>query len=118
MVRHGRIDLIGRAQRAAHGRARHLIAEIEAVRAHHLRECRLRHFVPVVCGTSRTTGRYRIMAPRTTQAPHSFSHMLTSLGVLTARPIAFVIFGVFIAAWIVFDHESLKWHELATLATW
>jgi low affinity Fe/Cu permease len=61
---------------------------------------------------SRAARRYRNMAPR------SLAHALTSLGVLTARPIAFVIFGVFVVAWVIFDRESLNWHGIATLATW
>jgi low affinity Fe/Cu permease len=45
-------------------------------------------------------------------------HLLTELGVLTARPIAFVIFLLYLAAWVLFDRESLNWHSIATLATW
>jgi low affinity Fe/Cu permease len=47
-----------------------------------------------------------------------FRHALTQLGVLTARPAAFVIFLAYAAAWATFDVESLNWHSLATLATW
>jgi low affinity Fe/Cu permease len=47
-----------------------------------------------------------------------FRRALTQLGVLTARPAAFVIFLVYAAAWAVFDIQSLNWHSLATLATW
>lgn len=45
-------------------------------------------------------------------------HLLTQLGVLTARPIAFVIFLLYAGAWAYFDTESLNWHSVATLATW
>jgi len=45
-------------------------------------------------------------------------HMLTELGVLTARPIAFIIFALYAAAWVCFDSRSLNWHSIATLATW
>jgi low affinity Fe/Cu permease len=47
-----------------------------------------------------------------------FRHGLTQLGVLTARPAAFVIFLAYAAAWAAFDIQSLNWHSLATLATW
>lgn len=43
---------------------------------------------------------------------------LTQLGVLTARPTAFVIVGVYAAAWWIFDRHSMDMHGLATLATW
>ncbi|MGY3607691.1 MULTISPECIES: low affinity iron permease family protein [unclassified Bradyrhizobium] len=42
---------------------------------------------------------------------------LTNLGVLTARPIAFAIFGLYVIAWITFG-TALEWHSIATLATW
>jgi low affinity Fe/Cu permease len=45
-------------------------------------------------------------------------HLLTQIGVLTARPIAFVIFLLYAVAWACFDRESLNWHSIATLATW
>jgi low affinity Fe/Cu permease len=51
-------------------------------------------------------------------APQPIGRALTALGVLTARPIAFLIFGAFAAAWIVFSPDSLHWHGIATLATW
>jgi low affinity Fe/Cu permease len=47
-----------------------------------------------------------------------FRHALTQLGVLTARPAAFVLFFAYAVAWAVFDIESLNWHSVATLATW
>ena len=47
-----------------------------------------------------------------------FRHALTQLGVLTARPAAFVIFLAYAAAWAILDADSLNWHSLATLATW
>jgi low affinity Fe/Cu permease len=47
-----------------------------------------------------------------------FRRALTQLGVLTARPAAFVVFLAYAAAWTAFDIESLNWHSLATLATW
>lgn len=45
-------------------------------------------------------------------------HLLTQLGVLTARPIAFVIFLAYAGTWAYFDKDSLNWHSIATLATW
>jgi low affinity Fe/Cu permease len=42
---------------------------------------------------------------------------LTNIGVLTARPVAFVIFGLYVVAWITFG-SGLEWHSIATLATW
>jgi low affinity Fe/Cu permease len=42
---------------------------------------------------------------------------LTNLGVLTARPIAFAIFGLYVIAWITFG-SGLEWHSIATVATW
>jgi len=47
-----------------------------------------------------------------------FRHLLTELGVLTARPIAFVVFFIYAAAWVILDRKSLNWHSAATLATW
>lgn len=44
--------------------------------------------------------------------------VLTQLGVLMARPVAFVIFAVFVLVWVVFDHRSFDWHAGATVATW
>ena len=42
---------------------------------------------------------------------------LTQIGVLTARPAAFVVFGLYAVAWIAFGN-GLEWHSIATLATW
>ncbi|MCA1361276.1 low affinity iron permease family protein [Bradyrhizobium sp. IC3069] len=42
---------------------------------------------------------------------------LTNIGVLTARPAAFVVFLAYAALWIVLGN-GLEWHSLATLATW
>jgi low affinity Fe/Cu permease len=49
---------------------------------------------------------------------HPIRRALTRLGVLTARPAAFVIVGIYTAAWIVFDRASFDMHAVATLATW
>ncbi|WP_347336550.1 MULTISPECIES: low affinity iron permease family protein [Bradyrhizobium] len=42
---------------------------------------------------------------------------LTNIGVLAARPAAFVVFLVYAALWMAFG-KSLEWHSLATLVTW
>jgi len=47
-----------------------------------------------------------------------FRHLLTRLGVLTARPIAFVVFAAYAAAWLAFAEKFPDWHSVATLATW
>jgi len=43
---------------------------------------------------------------------------LTSLGVATARPSAFLILAGYVAAWIAFSPHSVDWHAVATIATW
>jgi hypothetical protein len=47
----------------------------------------------------------------------NFRHWLTQLGVLTARPAAFVIFALYAVAWITIGN-GFEWHSLGTLATW
>ena len=43
---------------------------------------------------------------------------LTNLGVVTARPIAFVALGAYVVAWLVFDRESFDMHGGAALGAW
>jgi low affinity Fe/Cu permease len=43
---------------------------------------------------------------------------LTTLGVWTSTPWAFLIFILFTIVWIVVERETLDWHGIATLATW
>jgi low affinity Fe/Cu permease len=43
---------------------------------------------------------------------------LTSLGVLAAHPVAFLIVAMYAVAWFVLDHQNLGWHGVAVLATW
>lgn len=43
---------------------------------------------------------------------------LTSLGVLTARPVAFVALALYVVAWVVFDRASLDMHGGAALGAW
>lgn len=46
-----------------------------------------------------------------------FRASLTNIGVLAAHPSAFVVFLIYGALWIIFG-DGLRWHSLATLATW
>jgi low affinity Fe/Cu permease len=50
--------------------------------------------------------------------PPVLLRLLTSLGVLTARPVAFHMVLLYGVLWFVFDHETLNWNGIATLATW
>jgi low affinity Fe/Cu permease len=43
---------------------------------------------------------------------------MTSFGVLTARPIAFLFVAVYGALWYIFSPETLEWHAVVALATW
>jgi low affinity Fe/Cu permease len=43
---------------------------------------------------------------------------LTALGVLTARPLAFLAVSAYGLVWVVFDHGHFGFHEAAVLATW
>jgi len=43
---------------------------------------------------------------------------LTELGVVTARPIAFLGLAVYLAAWLVFDPGSFDMHGGAALGAW
>ena len=43
---------------------------------------------------------------------------LTELGVVTARPIAFIALGLYVVAWLVFDRESFDMHGGAALGAW
>ena len=45
-------------------------------------------------------------------------HLLTSLGVYTASPFAFLVLVVYGALWYAFKPETFEWHAVATLATW
>jgi len=37
---------------------------------------------------------------------------------MSARPIAFVVFLAYAAAWMIFSESFPDWHSIATLATW
>lgn len=43
---------------------------------------------------------------------------LTRMGVLMARPLAFLIVLIYLAGWAIFEPDTLDWHAYATLATW
>jgi low affinity Fe/Cu permease len=51
-------------------------------------------------------------------AGHPVRKGLTELGVMTGQPVAFVVVGVYTAAWLLFDRKSFDAHGLATLVTW
>ncbi|WP_348642712.1 low affinity iron permease family protein [Mesorhizobium sp. B2-4-15] len=51
-------------------------------------------------------------------AVHPVREILTTTGTLTAKPWAFLILIGYTVAWIVFEHETLDWHGVATLVTW
>jgi low affinity Fe/Cu permease len=43
---------------------------------------------------------------------------LTQIGVAASHPLAFVIVALYVAVWLVLDHQSFGWHGAATVATW
>ena len=43
---------------------------------------------------------------------------LTTLGVLAAHPVAFLIVATYALFWFVFDRQNFGWHGFAVLATW
>ncbi|TAL30228.1 MAG: hypothetical protein EPN98_18015 [Phenylobacterium sp.] len=47
-----------------------------------------------------------------------FRRALTELGVVTARPIAFVAVSLYVVAWLVFDPGSFDMHGGAALGAW
>ena len=51
-------------------------------------------------------------------APQWIREALTNIGVFTARPAAFLIVAAYVAAWVVFEPETMDWHGAATVATW
>lgn len=51
-------------------------------------------------------------------AVQPFRHFITTLGVMTARPWAFSIVGIYCVGWWIFDRQSFDWHGVATVATW
>ena len=49
---------------------------------------------------------------------HRILSWLTVIGVSASHPLAFVVVAVYVALWLVFDPQSLKWQSVATVATW
>ena len=49
---------------------------------------------------------------------HVLRHWLTVIGVSTSHPLAFLIVGVYVGLWLIFDPESFNWQGIATVATW
>lgn len=45
-------------------------------------------------------------------------HLLTQFGMLTSRPLAFVIVAVYGVLWCLLSPESFGWHGFAVMATW
>jgi low affinity Fe/Cu permease len=43
---------------------------------------------------------------------------LTAIGASTSHPLAFLVVGVYVALWLIFDAGSFDWHSIATVATW
>lgn len=43
---------------------------------------------------------------------------LTSVGVATSHPLAFVAVAAFVAVWLIVDPRSFNWESAATVATW
>jgi low affinity Fe/Cu permease len=43
---------------------------------------------------------------------------LTTLGVLTAHPLAFGIVGAYAVLWLIFQPHTFDWHAIAVLSTW
>jgi low affinity Fe/Cu permease len=48
----------------------------------------------------------------------TYRSWLTRLGVSTSHPLAFVVVGIYVGAWIIFDPTSFGWQGAATVATW
>jgi low affinity Fe/Cu permease len=51
-------------------------------------------------------------------AIQAIRHGLTTLGVWTSQPWAFLTVPIYGALWFIFDRESFNWHGVALLATW
>jgi low affinity Fe/Cu permease len=49
---------------------------------------------------------------------YSGRHLLTRFGVFTSHPLSFVVVGVYVAIWLVFNPKTFDWQALATVATW
>src|SRR6185312_14896857 len=60
---------------------------------------------------------YATLVQRDWKMAH-FTSALTWLGVLMARPAAFVFLVCYVAALLALSPESFDWHAVATVATW
>ncbi len=49
---------------------------------------------------------------------HRFRQILTTLGVSTSHPAAFVVVFIYVGAWLAVSPASFDWHAVATVATW
>jgi low affinity Fe/Cu permease len=45
-------------------------------------------------------------------------HALTTLGVSSAHPFAFLVVLIYGASWYALEPDTFNWHGIATLATW
>jgi low affinity Fe/Cu permease len=43
---------------------------------------------------------------------------ITNVGTMTSSPWAFMVLGVYVVFWLIFEPETLDYHGLATIATW
>jgi low affinity Fe/Cu permease len=43
---------------------------------------------------------------------------LTAIGVSTSHALAFLVVGVYVVLWLIFDPGSFGWQSIATVATW
>ena len=59
-------------------------------------------------------------SPEVTQftSDYAYRSWLTQIGVSTSHPLAFVVVGVYVAAWLLFEPQSFGWQSAATVATW
>jgi low affinity Fe/Cu permease len=48
----------------------------------------------------------------------TYRSWLTRLGVATSHPLAFVVVGIYVGAWIIINPRSFDWQSAATVATW
>lgn len=51
-------------------------------------------------------------------AARAGASILTRVGVLTARPAAFLIVVAYAVGWAIFQPHTFDWHGVATIATW
>ena len=49
---------------------------------------------------------------------HAIRKSLTQLGVWTSHPAAFLVWALYVVAWVLIEPHTLDWHAAAALATW